>query len=77
MLYQAKVESYFAHVWYNEIKDFTYNSMFVPINLDDFENKQEALESSLKTANITFPAFIKLDTVSAKDTGHNGVFNSY
>ena len=64
-LYLIKCESYSAINWYEEMKEFTYDSSFHCIkHLCD-----------LKKINIAnFPKFIKLDTVSCKDTNHNGIF---
>ncbi len=55
-LYLAKTEAYSASVWYEQMKDFTYNSILIPINGTIMESAKD----------IIFPAFIKLDTVSSK-----------
>lgn len=65
-LYIIKTEAYSALNWYEYIEQYTYKSMFFPINsINDIKN-----------IDIMFPKFIKLDTVSAKDTNHNGIFNN-
>jgi hypothetical protein len=65
-LYIIKTESYSSLNWYPYLEQYTYKSEFIPVtSLED-----------LKNIDITFPKFIKLDTVSAKDTNHNGIFNS-
>lgn len=65
-LYMIKTESYSALNWYAYLEQFTYKSEFIPItSLED-----------LRKVDITFPKFIKLDTVSAKDTNHNCIFNN-
>ena len=65
-LYLIKTESYSSLNWYSYLEQYTYKSEFIPIT--SFHD--------LKNINITFPKFIKLDTVSAKDTNHNGIFYS-
>jgi hypothetical protein len=70
-LYLLKTKSYSAINWYEELKEFTYPSEFIEItHVND-------LETFVKEKSIVFPKFIKLDTVSCKDTGHNGIFNSF
>jgi len=70
-LYLLKTNSYSAINWYEELQEFTYPSEFIEIsNVND-------IKSLKKTNNIFFPKFVKLDTVSCKDTGHNGIFNSF
>lgn len=65
-LYLIKTEAYSSLNWYSYLEQYTYKSDFIDVtSLED-----------LKNINITFPKFIKLDTVSAKDTNHNGVFYS-
>ncbi len=69
-LYLLKTKSYSAINWYEELQEFTYPSEFIEFsNINDIK--------SLNKKNIIFPKFIKLDTVSCKDTGHNGIFNSF
>jgi len=69
-LYLLKTKSYSAINWYEELKEFTYPSEFIEIsNINEIK--------SLENTNINFPKFIKLDTVSCKDTKHNGIFNSF
>jgi hypothetical protein len=65
-LYLLKTESYSAYNWYSYLKKFTYDSDFIKIN-----NISE-IKTLLK--DITFPKFIKLDTISCKDTNHSGIF---
>jgi len=65
-LYLLKTESYSAYNWYPYVKPFTYESDFIKIN-----NISE-INDLLK--DISFPKFIKLDTVSCKDTNHKGIF---
>lgn len=69
-LYIIKTESYSSLIWYSYIKDYTYKSEFIPVSLEDLLNLDNMLYG------IIFPKFIKLDTVSCKDTGHSSVFNS-
>lgn len=65
-LYFCKIEAYSAINWYEAIKDFTYKSKLIPIsNIEDIADKLKS---------ITFPKFIKLDSVSPKDLEHNGIF---
>jgi hypothetical protein len=66
-LRKIRTEAYSAINWYEHIKEYTIPSYFIKI------------ESNLRNAVNeikTFPVFVKLDNVSAKDTNHNGVFNS-
>lgn len=66
-LYTIKTESYSASVWYPYLENYTYKSLLIPIeNLED-------IKSSL--VNISFPKFIKLDSVSCKDVSR-GIFNN-
>jgi hypothetical protein len=65
-LYLLKTESYSAYNWYPYLKKFTYKSDFIKIN-DIYE-----INNLLK--DLTFPKFIKLDTLSCKDTSHSGIF---
>lgn len=65
-LYLLKTESYSSYNWYSYVKQFTYKSDFIKIN-----NISE-INNLLK--DISFPKFIKLDTVSCKDTNHSGIF---
>jgi hypothetical protein len=61
-LYMIRTESYRAIYWYKDIEDLTYKSEFIPYeNIDDITN---------------FPNFVKLDSVSCKDTEHSGIFYS-
>jgi len=67
-LYILRTHAYSASVWYEPLKKYTFASEFLNfIGNDDIEKVLEDVE---------FPKFIKLDTVSAKDTGHSCVFNS-
>jgi hypothetical protein len=69
-LYLLKTEAYSAINWYNELKEFTYNSELIEINkLNDLLDFNDS--------SLIFPKFIKLDTFSCKDTYHNGIFNSF
>ena len=68
ILYLLKTESYAAYIWYPYVKQFTYESSFKRIK-NIFQ-----LIDLLK--NVSFPKFIKLDTVSSKDTNHSGIFNN-
>jgi len=70
-LYLLKTNAYSSINWYEELKEFTYPSEFIEIT---YVNE---LQKFTKKKNVVFPKFIKLDTVSCKDTGHNGVFNSF
>lgn len=66
-LYAIKTESYSACVWYPLLKKYTYNSELIDIyTLDDIP---------LAMKDVTFPKFVKLDSVSCKDV-HNGIFSS-
>jgi hypothetical protein len=66
-LYAIKTESYSACVWYPLLKKYTYNSVLLDIyTLDDIP---------IVLKNISFPKFVKLDSVSCKDI-HNGIFYS-
>jgi len=65
-LYQLKTESYSAYNWYPYVKQFTYESSFKKIK--DMFNLIHLLK------DVNFPKFIKLDTVSSKDTNHSGIF---
>ena len=65
-LYLLKTESYSAYNWYPYVKQFTYESSFKKIfNISQFPDLLK---------DVSFPKFIKLDTVSAKDTNHSGIF---
>lgn len=65
-LYMLKTESYSAINWYHYVKQFTYESEFIKIdNISEINNVLK---------DIIFPKFIKLDTVSCKDTNHSGIF---
>lgn len=66
ILYLLKIESYSAYNWYPYVKKFTYYSEFIRID------KLSDLNFLLK--DVIFPKFIKLDTVSSKDTNHSGIF---
>lgn len=66
LLRTVRSEAYSATVWYPDLKNFTYRSEFIPIT--------DTLENALK--KVIYPAFIKLDTVSAKDTNHSCVFEN-
>lgn len=80
----ARTEAYSAQVWYPELEALTYKSQLIPISVmsgigDAFASPAEihtAILDALSTTNVKFPAFVKLDTVSAKDTQHSGVFAS-
>ncbi len=65
-LFMLRTRAYSANIWYSELEKFT-----IPSKLISIENLKDAIYKITK-----FPVFVKLDTVSAKDTGHNGVFNS-
>lgn len=65
-LYLLKTQAYSAINWYQELEEFTYKSSLIEIN--DFDDIRNILDK------ITFPKFIKLDTVSCKDV-YNGIFN--
>lgn len=66
-LYTIKTESYSASVWYPYLEKYTYKSLLIPIeNLEDIKSL---------LINISFPKFIKLDSVSCKDVC-KGIFNN-
>ena len=65
-LHRVRSEAYSAMVWYDALENFTYRSVFIPI--------RGSIEDALRL--VTYPAFVKLDTVSAKDTQHNGVYTN-
>jgi len=67
-LYLLKIESYSAFNWYPYVKQFTYESLFKRIT--------NIFELTGLLEDISFPKFIKLDTVSSKDTNHSGIFNN-
>jgi hypothetical protein len=71
-LYKVRVEADSASVWYDPLKEFTFKSQLLPLP------RTGCLEENLRIVlkDVDFPKFIKLDTVSAKDSGHNGVFDS-
>jgi len=66
-LYMLKTESYSASIWYPYLEKHTYKSILIPIeNLEDIKSL---------LVNISFPKFIKLDSVSCKDVS-KGIFNN-
>jgi hypothetical protein len=83
-LQQARIEAYSALVWYESLEVVTYPSMLVKLVLKrDMAQttpgwwKQAVRHAMIKAQHVIgFPCFVKLDTVSAKDTGHSCVFES-
>jgi hypothetical protein len=83
-LQQARIEAYSALVWHDSLKKATYPSVLLEL-IPEHGVKQttpgwwkKAVRHAVSKAQpvIEFPCFVKLDTVSAKDTGHSGVFTS-
>lgn len=66
ILYKVRTEAYSASVWYSQLEPFTYKSYFIDIT--------DGINNAL--SKVPYPAFIKLDTVSPKDTGHNCIFKT-
>lgn len=66
LLYLTKCHIYSAIVWYPCLSKYTMKSELIEIT----SNIKDVLEQ----ANITFPKFIKLDTVSAKDVSENNIY---
>lgn len=65
-LYRLKHESYSALIWYTPLADNTFKSYFLA-----YSDSPKAFEYV-----DNWPVFVKLDTVSPKDTGHSCIFNS-
>lgn len=66
LLRTVRSESYSATIWYPAIKKFTYQSELIPI--------KDTLEKALQ--KVHYPAFIKLDSISAKDANHSCIFQT-
>ncbi len=68
ILFQLIIESYSALIWYPQITNYSTRSYFVKLSED--------WQKTISTTFIAFPKYIRLDTVSCKDIGHNGIFYS-
>lgn len=81
ILQRVRIEAYSALVWYEALETFTYRSELHAL-VPEEESPHEAdwwkplVTKALSASEIGFPCFVKLDTVSAKDTRHSGVFHS-
>lgn len=79
-LQRVRIEAYSALVWYEPLRQWTYKSelhrLIPPAPTLTSDWWKESVLQALQDSAIDFPCFVKLDTMSAKDTGHNGVFQS-
>ena len=64
-----RYQAYSAKVWYQELKDYTFNSELHFIGKEEYEK-------NIRKINIQFPKFIKLDNVSAKDIDTDGIYQN-
>lgn len=72
ILAQLREESYSACVWYNCLEKKTIPSKFLTLGV----NWKYDIEKYANEKSLTFPSFIKLDTVSPKDVHSTCIFSN-